>query len=142
MRKSKPGDKQIIPRNYQPDQDRRRHVRKSLDCPIVVYTPTGRRELLRSRTDNLSNGGCYVTIEKNIESRWVWLPQQPDESPLVLELRIPRQTPNTYMLEPVRSAARIVRIEKPPLNQPLSSAGVAELGLALQFKNPLELQLE
>jgi hypothetical protein len=98
--------------------------------------------MARARTDNISDGGCYVTLDNTAESKWVWTPQQTDESPLMVELKIPRRTANTYLLEPVRSPGRIVRIEKPPLHQLPAVARNEELGLALQFKKPLALQLE
>jgi hypothetical protein len=134
------GKKETFPKST-PGKERRRHERVSLDCPIVIYTPTGRREMARARTDNISDGGCYVILDNNAESKWVWTPQQTDESPLMVELKIPRRTPNTYLLEPVRSPGRIVRIEKPPLNQLPADTKNDELGLALQFKKPLALQL-
>ena len=135
-------DKQIISSNDQSNQDRRQHARSRISCAIVIYGPTGRRELARTRTENVSDGGCYVIIEKSAPHEWIWVPRRCDESPLIMELKVPRQTANTYMLEPVRSAGRIVRIERPPLKRQSTTARGADLGLALQFKNPLELQLE
>lgn len=111
-----------------PDKDRRRFQRFSLGCPVGLFTPAvgrWRKELAHSRTDNISNGGCYVTLEEK--------PGFQPNQPLQLELNIPRRTPNTYMLEPVRASVRIVRIE---------DSHPTETSLALQFESPIDLQLE
>ena len=109
-------------------KERRRHARYALGCPVGLFLPTTgywRNPIARSRTDNISNGGCYLTLEKN--------PDLPADQVLRLTLNVPRQTPNTYMLEPVRTAARIVRIE---------TSHPSEIGLALQFEESVELQLD
>jgi c-di-GMP-binding flagellar brake protein YcgR len=109
-------------------KDRRRFPRFSLSCPVGLFTPAvgrWRKELAHSRTDNISNGGCYVTIAEN--------PAFQPRQTLQLELNVPRRTVNTYMFEPVRTSVRIVRIEE---------SHRSETSLALQFENPLDLQLE
>ena len=109
-------------------KDRRRFPRFSLSCPVGLFTPAigrWRKELAHSRTDNISSGGCYLTLSEKPGF-------QPKQS-LQLELNVPRRTPNTYMLEPVRTSARIIRIE---------TAQPAETGLALEYEKPLDLQLE
>ena len=110
------------------DKDRRRFPRFTLDCPVGLFTPAvgrWRKELAHSHTDNISNGGCYLTLAEKPGF-------QPAQS-LQLELNLPRQTPNTYMLEPIRTSARILRIE---------DARHTESSLAIQFEKPLDLQLE
>jgi len=110
------------------DKDRRLFPRFNLDCPVGLFTPAvgrWRKELAHSHTDNISNGGCYLTLA-----------EKPDFQPLQalqLELNLPRRTPNTYMLEPVRTSARIIRID---------DSHPTETYLALQFEKPLDLQLE
>ena len=109
-------------------KDRRRFRRLTLGCPAGLFTPAvgrWRKELAHSRTDNISNGGCYLTLAEKPGF-------QPQQS-LQLELNLPRRTANTYMLEPVRTSVRILRIEDshPP-----------ETSLALEFEKPLDLQLE
>ena len=109
-------------------KDRRRFPRFSLSCPVGLFTPAvgrWRKELAHSRTDNISNGGCYLTLAEKPGF-------QPNQS-LQLELNLTRRTPNTYMLEPVRTSARIIRIE---------DAHPSETSLALQFAQPLDFQLE
>ncbi len=112
----------------EPGKDRRRFPRFNLGCPVGLFTPAvgrWRKELAHSRTDNISNGGCYLTLS---EKPGFQLSQS-----LQLELNLPRRTPNTYMLEPVRTSACIIRID---------DSHPSETSLALQFAHPLDLQLE
>ena len=109
-------------------KDRRRFPRFNLGCPVGLFTPAvgrWRKELAHSRTDNISNGGCYLTLAEK--------PGFQPHQTLQLELNLPRRTPNTYMLEPVRTSVRILRID---------DSHPTETSLALQFENPLDLQLE
>ena len=109
-------------------KDQRRFTRYALGCPAELFS-TGaqheRNQIVHSRTDNISNGGCYLTLDEN--------PQLQADQTLQLELNVPRHTPNTYMLEPIQTTVRIVRIE---------DSHPTETGLALQFEKSLELQLE
>ena len=109
-------------------KERRRYPRYALGCPAGLFTPAAghwRKELAHSRTDNISNGGCYITLDEN--------PEFQTDQTLQLELNVPRRTSNTYMLEPVRTSVRIVRIE---------DSHPTETGLALQFEKPIDLLLE
>jgi PilZ domain len=120
--------KQNRNQTHVPGKERRHYPRYALGCPAELFPPAAghwRNQIVHSRTDNISNGGCYITLEKYPEL-------QTDQS-LQLELNVPRHTPNTYMLEPVRTAVRIVRIE---------TARPSDTGLALEFEKPVELQLE
>jgi len=110
------------------DKDRRRFQRFTLGCPVGLFTPAvgrWRKEFARSRTENISNGGCYLTLTEK--------PDFQSLQTLQLELNLPRHTPNTYMLEPVRTSARILRID---------DSHPSETSLAIQFEKPLDLHLE
>lgn len=98
-----------------------------LSCPVVLQNLAG-NAIARSRTHNLSNGGCYITLASNE------LPT--DASQIELELKVPRHTPNTYMLESFQTPGRVVRLEK------IDPVEIERLGVAIQFAGPLTLQLE
>ena len=106
-------------------KERRRHKRFVVRCPITLSTQDG-EVLCRTRTGNISDGGTYLALPPEVlPSVGTWLS---------LRLSVPRDTPNTYMLEEFRSPARVVR------HQPLKERGLT--GLALQFAKPLDMILE
>ena len=91
-------------------------------------TPSSAGPVVRTR--DVSDGGCYVVVPAEAEVLGA------EEWPTVeLQLRIPRTTPNTYMLESVTTAAQLRRREK------LGESKRAS-GLAFEFVRPLDLQLE
>ena len=106
--------------------ERRRHKRYPLPCPARISTGTGSQEA-QGRTVNVSDGGVFVAVPLS------WPLPACDEAVDVV-FSLPRSTPNTYMLEEVRSTARVLR------HQPLKNDRLA--GLALQFAKPLDLAVE
>jgi c-di-GMP-binding flagellar brake protein YcgR len=105
-------------------KERRAHKRFNLTCPVVVCDSSG-RELLRTRTLNISDGGALVTSAE--------ASAMPPGQALHANLRVPRTTPNTFMYEDFFSAARVARHDR--------LAGDM-IGVALQFPRPLTLELE
>jgi len=113
---------------YPPDHDERRAFpRFPLSCTVTVCTTAG-HIVAQSRTENISNGGCFLIIPSSA-------PVQSGQE-LKLHLKIPRQTRNTYMLEPLHAPARVVRLGQP------ERITAQEFALALQFPEPRELQLD
>jgi len=105
--------------------ERREHKRYDLPCPIVVSDAQG-NELARQKTCNVSNGGAFLPVPaESAPSR---------NSPLKVNISVPRSTPNTYMLEQFAAGAKVVRIEE--------LSGDALSGVAIEFTSPLELTLE
>jgi hypothetical protein len=102
--------------------ERRRHTRYRVPCPVRLSSgPAGEAA---GKTANVSDGGLLVA-----------LPRQalPACGSLVdVLLRVPRSTPNTYMLEEFTSRARVVRHE---------TSG-SRASAALQFLHPLDLAVE
>ena len=129
---------QTVPAKRMGKTERRKFQRFELACPVVLYRDAGKTQSawVRSRSDNISNGGCFVTVMQTADIE--------PNSLIRLDLKIPRQTPNTYMLEPHQIDAYIVRVE--PGRDTISSVSanekLTELGLALKFAEPLELSLE
>jgi len=121
--------------------ERRRHVRYGLACPITIHereaaAGAGRAAVLgASRTENISDGGCYVVLAGNRALRR--MARKGGERGLAVQvaLKIPRQTRSTYMLEAVQTTARVVRTE-------LGQAAADELAVGLQFEPALDLQLD
>lgn len=118
--------------------EQRKFPRTELSCPveIVSHAAPNRSAPAQSRTDNISNGGCYLTLSSSSSLA---------PGDLVnLNLKIPRQTPNTYLLEPLKIQARVVRIE--PARQGSSHQKALEqaheMGLALEFSDPRRLSLD
>ncbi|MBN1846840.1 MAG: PilZ domain-containing protein [Sedimentisphaerales bacterium] len=109
-------------------QERRqfcRYCQQYTSALSISQGPEASEVSVCSQTDNISNGGCYLVVPQ-ADSFVV-------HRQVELELRIPRQTLNTYMLETVCAPADILRVEPKEENQ---------LGLALQFNDPLDLQLD
>ena len=106
-------------------QERRCCARSTLSCPVTLQNAK-KQALAHSRTDNISNSGCYITLTPGVPFE--------SKQKLHLKLMIPRQTRNTYMLEPVEISAKVVRLQEIPARN--------EFALALQFNKPSDLQLE
>ena len=118
--------------------ERRKFPRTELSCPVEVVlgvAPQGSVPV-HSRTDNISNGGCHLTL--------VSPPSLSPGDMVNLNLKIPRQTPNTYLLESLRKQARIVRIEPagPETSDKTAREEGREIDLALEFCDPGELSLD
>ena len=102
--------------------ERRRHKRYRVPCPVRLSGgPAGEAA---GKTANVSDGGLLVALPRRT---------LPACGSLVdVLLRVPRSTPNTYMLEEFTSRARVVRHE---------TSG-SRASAALQFLRPLELAVE
>jgi len=81
-------------------------------------------ELLRAKTTNLSDGGALLVPALNV---------LPVGREIHINLRVPRETPNTFMYEDFFSDARIVRHD--PVRGDQSSA------MAVRFAESLNLNL-
>ncbi len=105
--------------------ERRAHKRYELRCPVTV-TYQQPHQPLQAWTVNLSDGGALMSLPAGAELR-------PGQA-LRLGLRVPRTTPNTYMLEEFSSPAYVVRRQ----------AGEDPAGgaVAVRFMPALELELE
>jgi len=128
--------------------EQRKFPRTELSCPVEVLSDTAPdgNALAQSRTDNISNGGCYITLATSslaTSSRATSATFSPG-SMVKLNLKIPRQTPNTYLLESHQRQARIVRIEpaRPGKSGKSNIQENTEIGLALEFSDPCELSLD
>ncbi|MCJ7545044.1 MAG: PilZ domain-containing protein [Phycisphaerae bacterium] len=104
--------------------ERRRHKRFAVPCPVRLSQ--GDAAEATGKTANVSDGGMLVPLP----------PQMLPACGNVVDvlLRVPRQTPNTYMLEEFVSRARVVRYD--------ALADREGAGAALEFVHPMELGLE
>lgn len=104
--------------------ERRRHKRHPMPCPVRLSLP-GAAEAA-GKTADVSDGGILIALPRQL---------LPACGSLVdVLLRVPRSTPNTYMLEDFTAQARVVR-------HITSSAG-DPIAAGLQFVQPLALALE
>lgn len=108
-------------------RERRKYKRRGLTCPITVHDAKG-RAMLRSRADNVSDGGVYLTLAV------ADLAKLGKAGLLGVRLSVPRSTNNTFMFEEFQSHAKVVRTE------PLVNADRA--GMALQLTKPWHLDLD
>ncbi len=106
-------------------KERRKHKRFDLACPVVIYDSQG-QELLRTRTINVSDGGALLAASG--------AQAIPVGEIVQVALHVPRQTPNTRMLEDFFSAASVVRHQDLPDEE--------QVGIALMFDRPLLLKLD
>jgi len=106
-------------------QERRQFPRFDLACPLTICEPDG-REVATTKTLNVSDGGLFAAVPVKT------LPAHGTR--VALTLRIPRSTPNTFMLEELEAAGQIIR------QQPMKDHSMA--GIALRFARPLTLQLD
>ena len=107
--------------------ERRLSPRFKNACPVVLHNNQA-QELAHTRTTDISNCGCRLLVRPGASLTV--------GGKIELELRIPRYTQNTYMLESFSTNATVVRKQK----MPADPAG--DFDIALQFAAPLELQLE
>jgi len=117
--------------------ERRRHKRLDVCCPVWLVGE-GDRVIARSRTVNVSNGGILILSPLGAASSGNGAAKAYGELPaggkLAVRFSVPRKTANTFMFEDFAVRARVVRAVE-------SGAGVLP-GLALQFDQPLKLELE
>lgn len=106
--------------------ERRQHRRHELRCPAVVRGEDG-EPLAETATVNISDGGAFVTVP--ISS----VPQR--GCSVQLDLRIPRQTTNTYMLEDVTRQATVVR------HTALKDDGHAGVAMEFERGDPLDIEI-
>ena len=113
-------------RSKRPAQaERRKHKRHELDCPVSLAGQAG-GEPVRTRGINISDGGMLFPIPPDAAP--------PPGQEVDLEFSIPRSTPNTFLLEPFRSRAIVVRQEP--------SDGEGPVRVAVRFEPSLDLGLE
>jgi c-di-GMP-binding flagellar brake protein YcgR len=105
-----------------PDSERRKHKRHKLEFPVVLQDAGG-KHTLRAKAVNISDGGALVKPTA---------PANGLDGDVSVNLRIPRQTPNTFMFEDFFVNARVVR------NHPHANGEA----IAIQFVKPLLLDLE
>jgi hypothetical protein len=100
--------------------EKRMHQRFELSCPIVITDSKGKK-LLRTQTLNISDGGAMVADRGSFDVG----------DSLMAQLKIPRSTVNTFLMEDVSARARIIRHE----------TIAAHNGMAVAFIEPLDLNL-
>jgi c-di-GMP-binding flagellar brake protein YcgR len=109
--------------------ERRRHKRHRVSCPVSLVASAkgkGSEETVRTRTVDVSDGGAMLAVPIKV------VPRLSERVRVVLN--VPRQTPNTRMVEEVSCEARVVR------HQPMEDNEV--VGVALQFQQVQALGLE
>jgi hypothetical protein len=84
--------------------------------------------MLKSRCENVSNGGVYLTFGPDD------LGEGPLPAKLSLKLSVPRTTQNSFMYESIDCDATVIR------HLPCEEG--RRLGLALRFVKPVVLDLE
>ena len=107
--------------------NRRKHERLVRSFPFWLVDSSG-RTISQFCTDDVSNAGCRGTSAS--------APVLETNQIVQIELKIPRHTENTYMLETVKVGARVVRFE-----QTLAYSSDS-LTIALEFTSPLELDID
>lgn len=108
----------------QTNSERRAHQRHDLACPARLVDQTG-TFVATGKTRNISDGGMLLPVKS-----------QDAASPgtrVDVKLSIPRSTPNTYLMQPFRGQALVVRKHDEPGGPTC---------LAVQFEPPLDLDLE
>ncbi len=101
--------------------EKRVHQRFELSCPIIITDSHGNK-LLRTQTLNVSDGGAAVADRGQFSVGDV----------LQAEMKVPRSTPNTFMMEDVPSRAVVIRHQKIQASE----------GMAIAFIEPLNLEIE
>jgi len=106
-------------------QERRRHKRLKLGCPVSFFTRGG-KVVTKGKSSDISDGGTFVSVPVEAIDRL--------QGRLNLTFSIPRSTENTYMLEDFACQADVLR------RQPLVDENL--VGVAMAFANPIHLTLE
>ncbi|KKL19156.1 hypothetical protein LCGC14_2468310 [marine sediment metagenome] len=104
-------------------KESRVHDRHELACPVVVVDADG-RELFRAKTVNVSDGGVLLEPTGDV---------LPAGHSVHLNIRIPRETLNTFMYEDFFSQASVVRCQ---------SGEDGPFSIAMKFNDPLKLDLD
>ena len=104
--------------------ERRRHRRFDVACPTVLSGPQSGDA--KGTSVNVSDGGMLLAMPAST------LPETGEE--VELQFRVPRRTPNTYLLEAFTCRARVVHHRGTP--------GSPDPAVGLQFHDPLDLQIE
>jgi len=107
-----------------PTYERRQHKRHSLGCPARLADETGAC-LAAAKTINISDGGLLMPAPAEAAPK-------PGRQ-VFLKLSVPRDTPNTFLMEPVAGKAVVVRHEP---------ADGGARNVAVRFDPPLTLDLE
>lgn len=103
--------------------ERRRHRRHKLACPITLFGRGG-QVLVKASTTDLSHGGTYLTVAQDIVD---------DVENINVAFSIP-QTAADHKMEGFASNAKVLRREP-------TDDGV-HVGLALQFTQQMHLPIE
>jgi len=103
--------------------ERRRHRRHKLECPITLFGRAG-QVLVKAATTDLSHGGTYVTVARDTID---------DEENVNVAFSIPR-TAQEHRMEGFASNAKVIRREP-------KDDGV-HVGLAMQFTPQMHLPIE
>ena len=103
--------------------ERRQHERYKVKCSIALFGKDGQL-LVNADTTDLSEGGAYVSVERDIV---------PDEENVNVTLSIP-QAPEEEQIEGFAADAKVLR------RDPCDDG--EKLGLALQFTRRMHLPLE
>jgi len=114
--------------------ERRKHVRVEKNFSVVLCDRQG-EELVRGSTDNISNGGCLIAAENDVDGQ---LDSQA-AAEYCVEFNIPRQTRNTFLLEKVKADVRLVRRQFG--GDRVGKITESEANLAVQFVEAQELHL-
>ena len=105
--------------------NRRRHKRTALNCPVTVCDRGG-QALAGGDSLNISDGGMLLSIR--VED----LPAL--RTAVNVAFSVPRETPNTFMLEDFASPATVIRHG--------ALVDEARAAVALRFGRPVSLALE
>jgi hypothetical protein len=108
-------------------EDERREYKRFAASSLAAVN-FGDSAAVEARTVNLSDGGVFLSLACDAKAS--------AGAKVTVSFKLPRSTPNTFMLEDVSSQARIVRAQA--ANDAISRSA----GLALQFLKPLDLQIE
>ena len=108
-----------------PKHERRKHKRHKLECAVRLGRPSGKPGG-KSRTINVSDGGTLMPAPEGFDPA---IGQR-----VTVRISVPRQTPNTFLLEEFETPASVVRTEPPKRG--------ATQQVALKFDSPLDLGLE
>jgi hypothetical protein len=108
-----------------PKRERRKHKRHKLECPVRLHRPDD-KPAGKSRTIDVSDSGALLPAPEGFDPV---LGQR-----VTVHISVPRQTPNTFLLEEFEAPASVVRAERPQ--------GGAPPQVALKFDSPLDLGLE
>ena len=108
------------------EDERRRYKRFAAGGLAAV--DFGDSAVVEARTVNVSDGGVFLSLACDVKASV--------GAKVTINFKLPRSTPNTFMLEDVSALARVVRAKA--VKDDAGRPG----GLALEFLKPLDLQIE